>query len=289
MTFGLIDLHVHTTASDGTMTPAELVFYAAKRGLKAVAITDHDTIDGLPEALEAGQKAGLEVVPGIEIGVDFTGEMHILGYFVDPLSPQLTEGLRLLRGFRDGRNPRMAKNLRALGFEVTMDEVAQMAQGSVVGRPHFAAVLKEKGYVKTIEEAFEKYLGEGKPAYDKKDGMTPRQGIELISAAGGIPVLAHPKYLAVQNDAQLGELLDTLAGYGLQGIEAYYTGHTTLETAKFCRLAADRGLVVTGGTDFHGAHKPDIEIGIGTGALNVRYELLDKLKGILGDKRFVHN
>lgn len=278
MNFGLIDLHVHTTASDGTMTPAEIVFYAAKRGLKALAITDHDTIDGLSEALEAGQKAGLEVVPGVEIGVDFAGEMHILGYFVDPASPQLTEGLRLLRGFRDGRNPRMVEKLRAQGFDVTMDEVTRMAQGKIVGRPHFAAVLKEKRYVQSIEEAFEKYLGAGKPAYEKKDKLTPRQGIELIISAGGIPVLAHPKYLKVQNDAQLGELVETLAGFGLEGIEAYYTTHTTLDTAKYRRLASDKGLVVTGGTDFHGAHKPDIEIGIGTGALNIRYEILEKLQ-----------
>ena len=275
---GNIDLHTHTTASDGTLTPSELVSLAKKTGLQAVAITDHDTIEGVQEALAAGERIGLEVVPGVEIGVNFTREMHILGYFIDPKNPDLARSLALLREFRDQRNPRMVEKLREMGFDITMEEVISEAGGKVIGRPHFAAVMIKKGYVADFNEAFEKYLGAGKPAYVKKDKMPPQEGIKLITGAGGIPVLAHPKYLEFQGDVNLEELLRELITYGLKGIEVYYTTHTPEETERYRHLAGKLGLRLTGGSDFHGNNKRDIKLGSGGGNLTVRYELLEKLK-----------
>ncbi|MHB9096082.1 MAG: PHP domain-containing protein [Eubacteriales bacterium] len=275
---GLIDLHVHTTASDGTMTPEQVVFHAAQCGLQAIAVTDHDTIDGVEEALAAGVKAGVEVVPGVEISVDYLGEMHILGYFIEPQNPELQGGLARLRHYRNERNPQIIKKLRDLRFDISIDEVSKAANGNVIGRPHFAAVLKQKGYVRDFNQAFDWYLGEGRPAYVKKERLTPRQGIEMVAAAGGIPVLAHPKYLKVNDSTGLEELIRELKGYGLKGIEALYTTHSSGETGKFCDLALKCELLITGGSDFHGSNKPEIEIGRGEGGLTVQYELLERLK-----------
>lgn len=280
MSSGLIDMHVHTTASDGTKTPREMVFFARESGLKAVAITDHDTIEGVAEALAAGEEAEIEVVPGVEISVDYPGEMHILGYYIDYANRKLLEGLGLLRAYRDRRNPMMIEKLRQMGFDISMAEVAGAADGKVVGRPHFAAVMVEKGYVSDYQEAFEKYLGAGKPAYIKKERLTPREGIEMIMSAGGIPVLAHPKHVKIKDDNGLAELIRQLVGYGLKGIEVFYTTHTREETRKFLNLAERFGLFVTGGTDYHGANKPDIQIGRGQGDLAIPYALLAKIKNV---------
>ncbi|MDT3701014.1 MAG: PHP domain-containing protein [Thermincola sp.] len=279
MNSGLIDLHVHTTASDGTMSPVEVVAYAAAKGLQAIAVTDHDTIAGVEAAVGAGRELGLEVVPGVEVSVDYHGEMHILGYFFDARNSGLQDGLAKLRQYRDERNPRMIEKLRELGFDITLEEVMEEAQGSVVGRPHVAAVMLKKGYVTSFDQAFDWYLGTGKAAYVKKERLTPKEGIELIRAAGGIPVLAHPKYL--KTDAgNLNSLIIELKDYGLQGIEVFYTSHTPEETRFFHELALINGLMVTGGTDFHGQNKPDIEIGTGEGSLAVEYSILEQLKGV---------
>lgn len=274
----LIDLHVHSTASDGTMSPRELVFHAAAKGLKAIALTDHDTVDGVAEAEAAGREASVEVIPGVEIGVDYFGEMHILGYFINYNDPVLVSGLKRVRSYRDERNPQMAEKLRKLGFDINMQEVADASEGKVVGRPHFASVLVKKGYVKDNAEAFNLYLGAGKPAYVKKDKLTPQQGIELIKAAGGLPVLAHPKYLRTGGKQDLDGLVRELGSYGLQGIEVYYSEHTPEETDSFFKLAQENKLIITGGTDFHGANKPEVEIGTGRGSLAVSYDLLKQFK-----------
>jgi len=279
MNSGLIDLHVHTNASDGTMTSAEVVSHAVEKGLKAIAITDHDTVDAVDGAVRAGQELSLEVVPGIEVSVDYHGEMHILGYFIDVHNLELQGNLSLLRQYRDERNPRMIKKLRGLGFDITMDEVEDAAGGSVIGRPHFALVMQRKGYVNSFEQAFNWYLGAGKTAYVKKERLTPKEGIALIRASGGIPVLAHPKYIKVDN-SQLNSLVIELKGYGLLGIEGFYTTHTPEETRFYNDLATSNGLIVTGGTDFHGQNKPNIEIGRGEGGLTVQYSVLEQLKGV---------
>lgn len=278
MNEGLIDLHVHTTASDGTMTPEEVVIHARESGLKAIAITDHDTIDGVNEALSAGLRIGLEVVPGVEISADFPGEMHILGYFIDPADAKLRSGLAMLRRYREERNPKIAQKLRELGLDISINEVARAAGGGVIGRPHFAAVMMAKGYVRDIGEAFEKYLGTGRPAYVKKERLSPCESIGLVTAAGGIAVLAHPKFLQISDDRLLDQLVKELVEYGLRGIEVYYTSNTPEETRKYFSLASRYNLLVTGGTDFHGANKPEIRIGRGEEGLAIQYDILAKLK-----------
>lgn len=283
MVQGLIDLHVHTTASDGTLTPAGLVAHARQKGLRAVAVTDHDTVEGLPEALAEADKSGFEVIPGVEISVDYQGgEMHILGYYVDPSSEPLLVSLAQLQEYRRERNPKVIRKLRELGMHISLEEVEAAAGGNVIGRPHFAAVLVRKGYAASTQEVFDKFLGAGQPAYVKKEKLTPEEGIELIGRAGGIPVLAHPKYLRDHNADRLSALLRKLEAVGLKGVEVYYTTHTPEETDLYLRLAREYSLLITGGTDFHGANKPEIELGVGTGDLQIPYELLAELKTAVG-------
>ncbi len=274
----LIDLHTHTTASDGTLTPTELVQLARSKGLVAVAITDHDTVEGLPEALAAGADLNFDVVPGVEISVDFpAGEMHILGYFIDPGGRLLREGLEQLQQYRRERNPRIIEKLNLLGYPVTLEEVEAEAGGKVVGRPHMAAALVKKHYFKDIKTAFEDVLSQGRPAYVKKEKLSPQEGIDLILAAQGLPVLAHPQYLNL-NDAELDNLVWELQAQGLAGLEAYYTSHTAAQTAQYLELAHRHGLVVTGGSDFHGGNKPEIELGAGHGNLEIPFGLLVVLR-----------
>lgn len=277
-----IDLHVHTTASDGTLKPAEAVAYAHNKGLKAIAITDHDTVQGVAEAVQAGGELGLEVIPGVEISVDHSGgELHILGYFVDIHSLVLRESLDKLREYRDLRNPQMIDKLRSLGLQVTMEEVEAIAGGDIVGRPHFAALLVEKGIVPNKQQAFDRFLAQGRPAYVKKEKLTPPEGVELVVAAGGIPVLAHPKYLRENSSPDtLRSLLSELKSIGLKGLEVYYSTHSPEEENLYRMLAKEAGLLITGGTDFHGANKPEIEIGIGQGNLRIPYILVERLKNI---------
>jgi predicted metal-dependent phosphoesterase TrpH len=273
----MIDLHTHTTASDGSMSPAELVRHARNTGLCAVAITDHDTIDGIEEALDEGRKIGVEVIPGLEIGLSFEPEMHMLGYFFDDRYINLTHILDKLKKRRDERNPKIINKLNEMGFSITMQEVEKIAGSGVIGRPHIANVLIEKGYVGSMEEAFDKYLGSGRPAHFKKDKLTPEEGIREIKRAGGLPVLAHPKYLN-RSVEELDDLLHKMTSAGLRGLEAIYVDNTNEETEIFTGLAEKHGLLVTGGSDFHGRNKPDIEIGRGRGNLNVPYILIEKMK-----------
>lgn len=272
-----IDLHTHTTASDGSMTPAELVRHAYNKGLAAVAVTDHDTVGGIDQALEEGKRLGIEVIAGVEISVDFSTEMHLLGYFLNSHCEPILKTLEDLRERREKRNPRIVNKLNELGFDITMEEVISKAAGGNAGRPHIARVMTEKGYVNNMDEAFEKYLGSGRPAYFKKDKLLPQEGIAEITRSGGVPVLAHPFFIGLPY-GQLEQLVKELAGYGLKGIEAYYSWHTEEQTSSLLRIAQKHGLLVTGGSDFHGSFKPDIEIGTGKGTLKVPYSLLAALK-----------
>lgn len=274
---GMIDLHTHTTASDGSHTPSGLVRYALSKGLKAIAITDHDTLDGLPEALDEAARLGLEVVPGVEISVDFKPEMHILGYFLCGGYTGMNEVLKELQEKRSERNPKIIKKLNELGMKITMEEVDALAGGGVTGRPHIARVMIEKGYVGSVAEAFDKYLASGRPAYFSKEKLTPEQGIEETAKAGGLPVLAHPIFLDM-DEAELDLLLGKLAKAGLMGIEAFYSENTDDQTKELLRLAGRNNLFVTGGSDFHGSFKPDIEIGTGRGNLSIGYELLEIMR-----------
>ncbi|QNU67666.1 PHP domain-containing protein [Ruminiclostridium herbifermentans] len=274
----IIDLHTHSTASDGSMSPAQLVRHAKDKGLTAVALTDHDTVEGISEALDEGNKIGIEVIPGIEISTNYKPEMHILGYFFDNerylnVQKELTE----VRKGRENRNYKIINRLNELGIPVTEEELKEISLSDTIGRPHFARLLIEKGYVKTMQEAFDKYLGKDGLAYFKRQELEPIDGINLIKKAGGIPVLAHPALLKM-NYNDLDKLLMELKEYGLSGIEAIYSENSKEETGNLLRLAIKHELLVTGGSDFHGTYKNEIEIGIGRGNLNVPYELLEKLK-----------
>jgi len=272
-----VDLHTHSNISDGSCSPEELVRHAKEVGLSAIAITDHDSIDGVTRAIEEGIKTNVEVIPGVEIGVDYTPEMHILGYFSKDNYKNIDAILLQTRKSRDERNPKMVNRLRELGFDITMEEVVKEAAGQIIARPHFAAVMVKKGYAGSIKEAFEKYLSPGKPGYVKKDKITPEKCIEEITKAGGIPVLAHPIHLKKSAD-ELDMLVKDLIASGLKGIEVYYVDNTPDFTHETLEIAEKYNLLITGGSDFHGVFKPDIKLGTGRGNLNIRYELAEILK-----------
>ena len=276
----LIDLHTHTTASDGSLTPAELVKAARAAGLSAVAVTDHDTIDGLAEALTAGSHLGLEVIPGVEISVQRghnPGGMHMLGLFVDHTDPGLAEALKRLQKARAERNPKMVARLNGLGIDLTMAEVASFADGGQVGRPHFAQALVARGVVGDVNQAFDRYLAAGKPAYVPKFRFKPQEAMAMLRRAGAVPVLAHPGLLRLSRD-DLESLVKGLKKNGLEGVEAAYSDHKPALTRFLKSLAARLDLAVSGGTDFHGAAKPAIRLGLGKGDLRVPARFLHDLK-----------
>lgn len=277
---GFIDLHTHTTASDGSMTPEELVRHAKNRGLSAVAITDHDTVGGIAAGLAEGEAAGIEVIAGVEISVAFKPEMHMLGYFSQAAYTNIKDTLDTLRKNREERNPKIIKKLNGLGFDISLEEVKKEALGDVVGRPHIAKVMVGKGYADSLEEVFDKYLASGRPAYFKKDKLTPREGIEEILKAGGVPVLAHPIFLGLDS-VGLDHLLYELKDAGLKGMEVHYVENTEEDTRLLLELAQGHELLITGGSDFHGGFKENIEIGAGRGNLKIPYVLLEELKRLM--------
>ncbi len=259
----MIDLHAHTTASDGTCTPAELVRLAHARGLRALGVTDHDTVAGLEEATATAAELGLELVPGIEISVDYPhGEFHLLGYFLDFRHPEFLARVNYLQENRFNRNGVMLRRMQEQGFDVTLADVEAEAGGGQIGRPHFARALVKKGYAASVQDAFERYVGEGKPLHVAKVKLGPEEAIRLVHLAGGAAVLAHPKYLAFNTPDRLVEELAHLRSLGLDGLECYYSQHTEEETATYLRIAADLGFVVSAGSDFHGTTKADVPLGV---------------------------
>ncbi len=255
---GTVDLHLHTTASDGTLTPAALVRRAAVRGLKYIAVTDHDTVDGVSEALAAAATCpGLTCIPGIEISTEIeTGEAHVLGYFLDYRDAELNRRLRQLQESRQRRAERMVAKLNRLGLTLEIARVRELAGDGSLGRPHLAEAMLEKGYINKFSEAFSKYIGRGGPAYVAREKITPLEAVEIILNARGLPVLAHPFTVGV-----VPPMVAALAAGGLVGIEAYYAEHSADQVAEYLALAAKYDLIVTGGTDFHGIatrREPDI-------------------------------
>ncbi len=255
----MIDLHTHTICSDGELSPGELVTAAQQRGLQAVAITDHDTVSAfhfLPE-----RELGLEVLTGIELSVEFSGgTFHLLGYHLDPTNHELLAALEKVRAWRAKRNRTMVELLANYGLPVSMDEVRDVAAGGPVGRPHMAVVLQRNGAVDSIQQAFELYLADGRPCYVAKSRMTPGEAIGVIHAAGGAAVLAHPYQLRLSPEA-LHPAVAAWAGLGLDGLEVWYHAHTPAMNAEYWSLARHHGLCVTVGSDFHGALKPDVQLG----------------------------
>lgn len=275
----MIDLHTHTTASDGTFTPEQLIRHAHEVGISVISVTDHDTTDGLVKAKNEAEKVGVFFIPGIEISAEYSeqGTMHILGYFIDERHDSMVEALDFLKESRRLRNPKMIKLLNDAGMSITMEDVVDEAGGGQVGRPHFAKAMIKKGFVSSINEAFDKYIKKGGPSYVNKERLSPEKSIELILSAGGIPVIAHPKTLGVTAGNDLKKLIVTLVDYGLMGMECYYFSHTKTEIRYYVDLAEELGLLVTGGTDFHGDNKPNIRLGVGKGSLRIPDELAEKL------------
>jgi predicted metal-dependent phosphoesterase TrpH len=275
-----IDLHMHSTASDGTDDPGALAGLAADAGLRAIALTDHDTTDGHAVCAAACEEAGVEFVPGIEISTDRgrpKGTLHILGYFVDGETPALRAITRELREARNERNPEMVEKLNAIGIGVTMERVVELSGGSVVGRPHIAAAMIELGVVETIGEAFAKYIGRGGAAYVRRDSLSPGLAIEAIHAAGGVAVVAHPIQMACRDDDDLRETLRGLVEIGVDGVEAWHSDHDKVYRRHIQRLAGDFGLLVTGGSDYHGTRK---DIALGSQA--APYAILEGLRAAIG-------
>jgi predicted metal-dependent phosphoesterase TrpH len=281
MPMGYVDLHLHTTASDGVLTPSEIVRYAKAKGLQAIAITDHDTIEGCEEGLLEGKRIGFEVIPGIEISAEHSpGSMHLLGFFLDIHHPLLNERLEYLQKARAERNPKMVAKLNQLGIEVTYEEVLNASGGGQVGRPHFANVLLEKKYVRSFQEAFDRFLKKGAPAYVDKFRFTSKEALHFIEEAKGVAVLAHPNTLGVNGYSALEKLILQLVEEGLKGIEAYYPEHSASEVAQYKTLAERYALLLTGGTDYHGIEKSELDIGVGRGEMKLPYSIVENLKAV---------
>jgi hypothetical protein len=275
----LVDLHTHSAASDGSYAPAEVVRLAKEGGLAAIALTDHDTVDGLPEAVAAGAAYGVEVIPGVEVSARFAGgSMHILGLFVDYTNGHLDERLVVLKQARLDRNPQIIAKLNALGIPITMAQVEAISGGGQVGRPHIARALLEAGYVRDLQEAFDKYLGWHRAAYVSKFRFPQEEAIQMIREVQGIPVLAHPFTLGLGSAAALKSLLLELKDLGMAGIEVYYSEHTREQEALYLRLARELDLLVTGGSDYHGANKPEITLGSMASQARLTYDLVVALK-----------
>lgn len=275
-----IDLHVHSNASDGTYTPAELVAYAEEKKLYAFALTDHDSIAGLAEAYAAkdAQQAAVQIIPGVEIScrydiVDISFDIHIVGLNVDYKNTAFRDKLTECQQIRKARNQKMIQRMNACGFPISEQEMKAAYGDAAITRAHYARYLVEHGYVQTKEEAFLRYLNPGCPCYVPRQLLSPKEGISLILSAGGHPVLAHPMLYTKLNRTQLDALVGELTEYGLEGIEVYYSTYTEEETEFVKQLADKYCLFPSGGSDFHGANKPDIDLMVGKGNLKIPKEL----------------
>ena len=272
-----IDLHTHSTMSDGSMTPEELVNHAKMNGLKAIAITDHDSVEGVKRAIDEGEKIGLEIVPGVEMSAQFDTETHILGYDIDIKNEGFLNAMEEVRKARYERNLITAENLNKMGFDVSYEEACKFAPNGVLGRAHYARLMVEKGYVKTVKEAFDKYLSSGKEGYCSFQRYTPEECIEIINNAGGKAFLAHLHLIRLP-DEELEKYVVRLKCAGLSGIEGYYTEYDDNMQDKYIELAYKHSLLISGGTDFHGEMKPQISIGKGYGNMNISYSVLENIR-----------
>lgn len=273
----MIDLHTHSTVSDGSEPPERVVELAAGAGLSAVALTDHDRLDGIEAARRRAAEVGVQLVPGCEISCEHPGTLHLLVYFLEPGPGPLQEVLVRLQGARDNRNRRVAERLEQLGLPVTYDEIEAEAGSMGAGRPHIAAVLVRKGVVSSIGEAFDTWLARGKPAYLDKERLPPAGALRLARASGAVPVVAHPLSLGLEGTA-LASALRELADLGVAGLEAVYGRYSLEEREAIAGIARELGLAVTGGSDFHGSYKPDLAVGSGRGDLAVPDDALEALR-----------
>jgi len=253
-----IDLHIHSTASDGTVSPPEILQLALQQNLSAIAITDHDTLDGVKEALACGIPRSLQFLTGIEIssnpppGFSIPGSLHILGYGINTNDKHLNSMIEKLQEARTNRNPKIIARLSRAGLDISLSEVVEKAGTGQAGRPHIAMLMVEKGMVDSVNEAFDLFLGKGKPAYVDKPRIASSEVLRIIINAGGIPVLAHPGLVQSESDETVERLVGTLKKEGLKGVEVYYPRHTLAQTEEYNELAKKNNLLVTGGSDFQG-------------------------------------
>lgn len=272
-----IDLHTHSTFSDGTFTPLRLVKYAEEKGLKAFALTDHDTTEGVKEAKSI--ETNVEVISGVEISTRYDKkEIHIVGLYVNENDADLNKQLKYYREKRVTRNFEILEKLNSLGVNITIDDVKESCTGDVISRAHIAKALVSKGFVGSYTEAFDRYLGDNKCAYVPRETLNYEESMELITKAGGVPVLAHP-LLYKMSDTNLENMMVKLRQKGLKAVEVYYSTHSNSDTQHIMAMANRVGLIYSGGSDFHGATKPKIDMGTGMGKLAVPYEILEKIRG----------
>ena len=272
-----IDLHTHSTFSDGTFTPLQLVKYAEEKGLKAFALTDHDTTEGVKEAKSI--ETNVEVISGVEISTRYDKkEIHIVGLYVNENDADLNKQLKYYREKRVTRNFEILEKLNSLGVNITIDDVKESCTGDVISRAHIAKALVSKGFVGSYTEAFDRYLGDNKCAYVPRETLNYEESMELITKAGGVPVLAHP-LLYKMSDTNLENMMVKLRQKGLKAVEVYYSTHSNSDTQHIMAMANRVGLIYSGGSDFRGATKPKIDMGTGMGKLAVPYEILEKIRG----------
>jgi len=276
-----IDLHTHTTFSDGTYTPSELIKEAKRRNLAAIAITDHDCTSGIDEAIDVGALLGIEIISGIELAAYYPSpkktEIHILGLFVDHKNPLFISEIKKLMDARDLRNIEMTKKLTSMGLPITYDELMEEAGIGSCSRAHYAKLMVKKGYVKTKKEAFQKYIGTGKPGFVPRPLPSPKECIDLIVRSGGCAILAHPTLYKI-DFKEIYSMAKDLKEQGLVGIEAMYSTFTTPQEKKITEIAKKLDLIPSGGSDFHGLNKADIFLGVGKGNLRIPYSFLEQLK-----------
>ncbi len=273
-----VDLHVHSNKSDGSFSPEELVSYALEKGLSAFALSDHDTTEGIEAAVNAAKGTDLEVIPAIEFSTEYEGkDIHILGLYIDYSGKEFRKYLKDFQDSRDLRNRKMCQKLTEHGVPVTYEEICEYFPGSVLTRAHYAKYMWEKGFVKNMGEAFDRYIGDHAPCFLPREKVTPMQAVELILRAGGVPILAHP-VLYHLSDARLDKLVAQLKETGLAGIEAIYSTYSPSEERQIRKLADKYDLLISGGSDFHGTTKPNLDLGCGYGKLCIPYEILENIK-----------
>lgn len=275
----IVDLHTHSTASDGSEPPGKVVELAKAAGLGAVALTDHDTLEGVGEAREAARRIGIDLIPGVELSLAYDkGGMHLVVLWLEPGDGPLQDRLLGLQAGRGMRNQQIVDRLCGAGIDISMEEVLAEAGGGSVGRPHIAGVMMAKGYVPDIRTAFDEWLGTGKPGYVGRQRLEAGEAIALARESGAVPVLAHPHTLGLTTASAMADLLTRLRTAGLVGLEAYYGSYRRHEREGYADLARRFGLVPSGGSDFHGRYKPELEIGSGYGDLVVDGSVLDELR-----------
>ncbi len=257
----MIDLHIHTTFSDGTYTPSEIIDMSLKKGLKIISITDHDTLEGIISANERAEKERIKIIPGIEFSTDYDGkEIHILGYFIDVKNEKLNIRLKELKKDREERTLKILEKLKGYRINITMDDIQKEVTGNLISRTHIASAMYKKGYVFSRKEAFLRYIGAGGAAYVQKENISPGEAVRIIKESGGLAFLAHPKFIPY-GEKKIKELIQELKKDGLDGIEVYYYGHEKKDIEYYKRIAEEFGLIMSGGSDFHGGNREEVELG----------------------------